>query len=212
MPYTPRIASAIALLLSSAPIVRADETVGIGSSNAVLLRPSAPRASVILMAGGNGYIAAGPGGTIGKLKGSQVQPSRLPVRSRCSSKRKETRHAELERRLRTRCAHGKLLRKKKRVLPDGARIHVPMGFYDGRFVDHFSDGSPDYTSLGKPCGAFLATRLEANALTQFRESATPRLDKNRFSPSCPPPRRRVRFAAWCTQVPFSGIFLSWPEA
>jgi len=76
MRYTLRIASAIALLLSNAPIVRADQTVGIGSSNAVLLRPSAPRASVIPMAGGDGYIAAGPGGTIGKLKSNQLVRTR----------------------------------------------------------------------------------------------------------------------------------------
>ena len=37
MRYTLRIASAIALLLSSTPILRADETVDIGGSNAVLL-------------------------------------------------------------------------------------------------------------------------------------------------------------------------------
>ncbi|HEX5518543.1 MAG TPA: hypothetical protein VFX32_13135 [Pseudolabrys sp.] len=76
MRYILRIASAIALLLSSTPILRADETVGIGGSNAVLLRPSAPRASVILMPGGDGYIAAGPGGTIGKLKGNQLVRTR----------------------------------------------------------------------------------------------------------------------------------------
>jgi len=70
------IASAIVMLLSSTPILRADETVSIGGSNAVLLRPSAPRASVILMPGGDGYIAAGPGGTIGKLNGNQLVRTR----------------------------------------------------------------------------------------------------------------------------------------
>jgi len=70
------IASAIVLLLSSTPILRADETVSIGSSSAVLLRPSSPRASIILMPGGDGYIAAGPGGTIGKLRGNQLVRSR----------------------------------------------------------------------------------------------------------------------------------------
>ena len=70
------IASAIALLLSSTLVIRADETVSIGGSNAVLLRPSVPRASVILMPGGDGYIAAGPGGTIGKLKGNQLVRTR----------------------------------------------------------------------------------------------------------------------------------------
>jgi hypothetical protein len=69
-------ALAIVLLLSSTPILQADETVSIGSSNAVLLRPSAPRASIILMPGGDGYIAAGPGGTIGKLRGNQLVRTR----------------------------------------------------------------------------------------------------------------------------------------
>ena len=76
MRYALLIASAIALLLSSTPILRADETVSVGGSNAVLLRPSAPRASIILMPGGDGYIAAGPGGTIGKLKGNQLVRTR----------------------------------------------------------------------------------------------------------------------------------------
>lgn len=69
-------ALAIVLLLSSTPILQADETVSIGSSNAVLLRLSAPRASIILMPGGDGYIAAGPGGTIGKLRGNQLVRTR----------------------------------------------------------------------------------------------------------------------------------------
>lgn len=70
------IAWAIVLLLSSTPILGADETVSIGSSNAVLLCPSAPRASIILMPGGDGYIAAGPGGRIGKLRGNQLVRTR----------------------------------------------------------------------------------------------------------------------------------------
>lgn len=72
MRYALLIASAIVPLLLRSPIVRADETVSVGGSNAVLLRPTAPRASVILMPGGDGYIAAGPGGTIGNLKGNQL--------------------------------------------------------------------------------------------------------------------------------------------
>jgi hypothetical protein len=70
------MALAFVLLLSNASILRADETVSIGASSAVLLRPSAPRASVILMPGGDGYIAAGPGGMIGKLKGNQLVRTR----------------------------------------------------------------------------------------------------------------------------------------
>lgn len=76
MRYIMLTASAIALLLSSTLAIKADETVNIGGSNAVLLRPSAPRASVILMPGGDGHIAAGPGGTIGKLKGNQLVRTR----------------------------------------------------------------------------------------------------------------------------------------
>ena len=76
MRYVMLIASTIALLSSNTLVIRADETVSIGGSNAVLLRPSAPRASIILMPGGDGYIAAGPGGTIGKLKGNQLVRTR----------------------------------------------------------------------------------------------------------------------------------------
>lgn len=70
------------LLLSSVHIIRADETVSVGGSNAVLLRPATPAASVILMPGGDGRIAAGPGGTIGKLKGNQLVRTRGAYLSR----------------------------------------------------------------------------------------------------------------------------------
>jgi hypothetical protein len=55
---------------------RADETVSVGGSQAVLLKPSAPRASVILLPGGDGQISAGPGGSIGRLKGNQLVRTR----------------------------------------------------------------------------------------------------------------------------------------
>lgn len=55
---------------------RADETVNIGGSQAVLLKPAAPKASVILMPGGDGHIAAGPGGSIGGLKNNQLVRTR----------------------------------------------------------------------------------------------------------------------------------------
>jgi hypothetical protein len=55
---------------------RADETVSIGGSRAVLLRPATPRASVILMPGGNGEISAGPGGRIGSLGNNQLVRTR----------------------------------------------------------------------------------------------------------------------------------------
>lgn len=64
------------LALASTGAARADETVSIGGSQAVLLRPAAPKASVILMPGGDGEIAAGPGGQIGRLKGNQLVRTR----------------------------------------------------------------------------------------------------------------------------------------
>jgi len=68
--------SAVALLLSHATGALAQETVNIAGSNAVLLRPGAPKASVILMPGGDGQIGAGPGGIITKLKGNQLVRTR----------------------------------------------------------------------------------------------------------------------------------------
>ena len=50
----------------------ADETVSIGGSRAVLIKPAAPRASVILMPGGNGAIAAGDHGDIHALNFNQL--------------------------------------------------------------------------------------------------------------------------------------------
>jgi hypothetical protein len=59
----------------------ADETVSIGGSQAVLLRPAAPAASVILMPGGDGHIAAGPGGQIGHLKNNQLVRTRAAYKA-----------------------------------------------------------------------------------------------------------------------------------
>lgn len=75
------IATILALSLSTTAIVRADETVSIDGSNAVLLRPAAPSASVILMPGGDGHIAPGPNGAIGKLKGNQLVRTRANYRA-----------------------------------------------------------------------------------------------------------------------------------
>ncbi len=55
---------------------RADETVSIGGTNAVLIRSKAPRASVILMPGGSGAIAAGDHGDIHGLLGNQLVRTR----------------------------------------------------------------------------------------------------------------------------------------
>jgi hypothetical protein len=54
----------------------ADETVEIDQSPAVLLRPSSPAASVILMPVGNGLINPGPNGEINSLIGNQLVRTR----------------------------------------------------------------------------------------------------------------------------------------
>ena len=54
----------------------ADETVNIGGSRAVLIKPKAPRASVILMPGGNGAIRAGDQGDIHGLTRNQLVRTR----------------------------------------------------------------------------------------------------------------------------------------
>jgi hypothetical protein len=54
----------------------ADETVSIGGSRAVLIKPKAPRASVILMPGAGGSIAAGDHGDIHALTLNQLVRTR----------------------------------------------------------------------------------------------------------------------------------------
>ncbi len=54
----------------------ADETVSIGGSRAVLIKPKAPHASVILMPGGSGVIAAGDHGEINGAKLNQLVRTR----------------------------------------------------------------------------------------------------------------------------------------
>lgn len=73
-----RLVAAAALFLAGSwcGIARADETVSIGGSQAVLLKPATPKASVILMPGGDGEIAAGPGGQVGRLKNNQLVRTR----------------------------------------------------------------------------------------------------------------------------------------
>jgi hypothetical protein len=77
-----RIVAAIAIATMAAVAARADETVTIGGSRAVLLKPPAPRASVILMPGGDGQIEAGAGGAIGHLKNNQLVRTRGAYRAR----------------------------------------------------------------------------------------------------------------------------------
>ena len=54
----------------------ADETVTVGGSRAVLIKPSAPRGSVILLPGGDGAIRAGDSGDIHGLRGNQLVRTR----------------------------------------------------------------------------------------------------------------------------------------
>jgi hypothetical protein len=68
------VGAAFAVVLSG--VACADETVNIGGSNAVLLRPKAPHGSIILMPGGNGVIAAGPNGEINGLRNNQLVRTR----------------------------------------------------------------------------------------------------------------------------------------
>jgi hypothetical protein len=68
---------AVAMLagLACAPAI-ADETVSIGGSRAVLIKPKAPHASVILMPGGDGNIRAGEQGDIHGLTLNQLVRTR----------------------------------------------------------------------------------------------------------------------------------------
>ena len=78
MRHAARLLAAVAFLLPPAGMVAAQtqQTVDISGSNAVLLRPAAPRASVILMPGGHGLIGAAPGGEITQLKRNQLVRTR----------------------------------------------------------------------------------------------------------------------------------------
>ncbi len=67
------LAASLAVLTTPA---FADETVTIGGSRAVLIKPAAPRASVILLPGGDGAIRAGEHGDIHGLQGNQLVRTR----------------------------------------------------------------------------------------------------------------------------------------
>ena len=60
----------------------ADETVSIGGSRAVLIKPNAPRASVILLPGGDGAINAGDHGDIHGLNFNQLVRTRQAYAAR----------------------------------------------------------------------------------------------------------------------------------
>jgi hypothetical protein len=67
------LAASLAVLTTPA---FADETVSIGGSRAVLIKPAAPRASVILLPGGDGAIRAGEHGDMHGLLGNQLVRTR----------------------------------------------------------------------------------------------------------------------------------------
>lgn len=77
-----RLALTLLALVTTASLARADETVRIGNSEAVLLRPEHPRASLILLPGGDGHIRPGPGGVIGGLRNNQLVRTRNAYRAR----------------------------------------------------------------------------------------------------------------------------------
>jgi hypothetical protein len=73
--------AAMLLALTCAPAL-ADETVSIGGSRAVLIKPKSPRASVVLMPGGDGSIQAGDQGDIHGLMGNQLVRTRQAYAAR----------------------------------------------------------------------------------------------------------------------------------
>ena len=71
-----RLVAAVALFGLSSGLALADETVTVGGTRVVLIKPKAPRASVILMPGGDGSIRAGDKGDIHELTGNQLVRTR----------------------------------------------------------------------------------------------------------------------------------------
>jgi hypothetical protein len=69
------VVAALLAVFAAAP-AWADETVSIGGSRAVLIRPKAVRASVVLLPGGSGAIQAGDHGDIHGLLGNQLVRTR----------------------------------------------------------------------------------------------------------------------------------------
>ena len=70
------LAAAAMLAGLSSALALADETVTVGGSRAVLIKPKAPRGSVILMPGGDGNIRVGDKGDIHGLTGNQLVRTR----------------------------------------------------------------------------------------------------------------------------------------
>lgn len=72
----------ISVLVAAGERARADETVVIAGSRAVLIKPAAPRASVILLPGVDGAIRAGDNGDIHGLLGNQLVRTRQAYAAR----------------------------------------------------------------------------------------------------------------------------------
>ena len=77
-----RLAACLVCIAIGAAGARAQETVSVGGSNVVLIKPKAPRGSVILMPGASGYIGASAGGEITSLKGNQLVRTRMAYAAR----------------------------------------------------------------------------------------------------------------------------------
>jgi hypothetical protein len=72
-----RLTFFVALLIATMFSAHADETVTVGGTRAVLIKPhGAAKGSIILMAGGNGRLDIGASGEIGSLKGNQLVRTR----------------------------------------------------------------------------------------------------------------------------------------
>jgi hypothetical protein len=80
--WTIRVAVVLSMFEFASSAAIADETVTIGGSRAVLIRPASPRASVILMPGGSGAINPGEHGEINGLKGNQLVRTRSAYAAR----------------------------------------------------------------------------------------------------------------------------------
>ncbi len=77
-------ASGVVLILALAgqSPAKADETVTVGGVSAVLIKPASPKASVILMAGGAGYLGITGDGQITQLRGNSLVRTRQAFAAR----------------------------------------------------------------------------------------------------------------------------------
>lgn len=71
-----RFLAAALLAVFTCSSASADETVNVGGSRAVLIKSGSPRASIILLPGGDGAIRAGDHGDIHGLQGNQLVRTR----------------------------------------------------------------------------------------------------------------------------------------